>query len=451
MREAEHSGNVIGVRFPLAEEDEPEPWTTQPSRRRKEPPIAGELPRSLELVPANEIYIAKEGLPPPLRNRLLRVAAFQNPEFYRAQAMRLPTYGKPRVISCAEEHSHHIGLPRGCLDDVRQLLADLGIKSTVRDERNPGQRIDLTFTGELRPEQQAAAEAMLANDAGVLAATTAFGKTVIAAWLIARRSMNTLVLVHRQQLLEQWVERLSAFLNLPAAAIGRIGGGRRKPRGTIDVALIQSLVRKGVVDDRVGEYGHLIVDECHHLSAQSFELVARRAKARFVVGLSATVARKDGHHPIIFMQCGPVRYRVNAKAQAALRPFVHTVIVRPTGFRSKRGPDLDQRNEFLSLSKELVEDEGRNRLICEDVIRAVREARSPLVFTERNQHLDALAASSPGVSATSSCFEVEWGGRRPGPLRSGWRGFGTMRSASSSPPASTSGKDLTIRVSIHCS
>ncbi len=187
---------------------------------------------------------------------------------------------------------------------------------------------------------------MLPHDIGVLAATTAFGKTVIAAWLIARRGLNTLVLVHRRQLLDQWVDRLSTFLNIPPAAIGRIGGGRRKPGGLLDVALIQSLVRNGVVDDRVGEYGHVIVDECHHLSAHSFEQVVRRAKARFVAGLSATVTRKDGHHPIIFMQCGPVRYRVNAKAQAALRPFEHTVIVRPTGFHSSRNPEVDKRTEF---------------------------------------------------------------------------------------------------------
>jgi superfamily II DNA or RNA helicase/very-short-patch-repair endonuclease len=396
VRNAERSGNVVGVRFPLAEEDDPEPWTAPPSRRRKQPPIAGELPPSLELVLGNEIYLATKDLPPALRNRLLRVAAFQNPEFYQAQAMRLSTYGKPRVISCAEEHSHHIALPRGCLADVRELLAGFGIRSTLRDERNPGRRIEVVFTGKLRPEQQAAAEAMLAHDTGVLAATTAFGKTVIAAWLIARRGVNTLVLVHRQQLLEQWIDRLSAFLNIPPAAIGRTGGGRRKPLGTIDVALIQSLVRKGVVDDGVGEYGHLIVDECHHLSAQSFEQVARRAKAKFVAGLSATVTRKDGRHPIIFMQCGPVRYRVNAKAQAALRPFEHMVIVRPTGFHPKRGPDPDKRNEFLSLSKELAEDEARNRMICDDVIRAVREARSPLVLTERNRHLDTLAAQLSG-------------------------------------------------------
>ena len=191
----------------------------------------------------------------------------------------------------------------------------------------------MNFQGELRPEQKLAADAMLKHETGVLSATTAFGKTVVAAWLIAQRGINTLVLVHRRQLLDQWVERLSTFLNIPAKSIGLMGGGRNKPTGLLDVAVIQSLVRKGVVDDRVGDYGQVIVDECHHLSAHSFEQVVRRAKARFVAGLSATIARKDGHHPIIFMQCGPVRHRVDARAQAAARPFEHTVIVRPTAFK----------------------------------------------------------------------------------------------------------------------
>ncbi len=135
-------------------------------------------------------------------------------------------------------------------------------------------QLDVHFQGQLRPEQQRAADAMLAHDIGVLAATTAFGKTVVASWLIAQRGVNTLILVHRRQLLEQWMDRLANFLDIPAKQIGRIGGGRKKPTGQIDVAIIQSLVRKGVVDDRVAEYGHLIVDECHHLSAQSFEQVA---------------------------------------------------------------------------------------------------------------------------------------------------------------------------------
>jgi superfamily II DNA or RNA helicase len=130
--------------------------------------------------------------------------------------------------------------------------------------------------------------------------------------------VSTLVLVHRRQLLDQWAERLAAFLDVSTKAIGQIGGGRNKPNGLLDVAVIQSLVRRGVVDDRVGDYGHVIVDECHHLSAHSFEQVVRRAKARFVLGLSATVTRKDGHHPIVFMQCGPVR-SVVARDDCAIR------------------------------------------------------------------------------------------------------------------------------------
>ncbi|MGB7219993.1 MAG: DEAD/DEAH box helicase family protein [Vicinamibacterales bacterium] len=390
VQEAERRGRILGVRLPPRDDGDEAPWTAPPSRHRKEPPILDERPHTLEIVLGNQVYIAKEGLHPGLRNRLLRLAAFQNPEFYKAQAMRLSTYEKPRVIACAEDHPHHIGLPRGCLDEVRQALADLHVRAVVHDERYAGRPLDLSFHGELRPEQQAAADAMLAHETGVLAATTAFGKTVVAAWLIAQRGVNTLVLVHRRQLLDQWIERLAVFLGMPAKAIGRMGGGRTRPTGLLDVAVMQSLVKKGVVDDRVADYGHLIVDECHHLSAHSFEQVARQAKARFVTGLSATVARKDGHHPIIFMQCGPVRHRVNAKAQAAARPFEHLVLVQPTTFQPNRSPDSDKRVEFQALYQELVEDDERNRRICDDVVETVNNGRSPLVLTERNDHVDRL-------------------------------------------------------------
>jgi len=391
VRDAEGKGRIVGVRPALPEDDEDAPWFAPPSRRRKEPPIAEPLPKRMELVLGDQIYVAKEDVSPGLRNRLLRLAAFQNPEFYKAQARRLPAYDKPRIIACAEDFPKHVGLPRGCLDDLCKLLSDLEIEPIIHDERYEGQPLDVTFRGELRPEQVAAAEAMLAQDIGVLSATTAFGKTVLAAWLVAQRGVNTLVVVHRRQLLEQWVERLATFLGLPVKAIGKIGGGRKNPTGSLDVAIMQSLVRKGVVDDRVGEYGHLVFDECHHLSAPSFEQVARRAKARFVTGLSATVARKDGHHPIIFMQCGPVRYRVDARQQARARPFVHTVHVRPTGFQSAATEDPDARIQFQQLYGELIADEGRNQLICQDVVQAVGEGRSPIVLTERTEHLDHLA------------------------------------------------------------
>jgi superfamily II DNA or RNA helicase/very-short-patch-repair endonuclease len=390
VRDAESKGRIIGVRMALADEDDDNPWTAPPSRRRKEPSIPGPLPGTLEIILGDQIYIAKENLAPGLRNRLLRLAAFQNPEFYQAQSMRLPTYGKPRIVSCAEDHPKHFALPRGCLDEIQEMLGSLRIQPVLRDERFIGLPLQVAFHGTLRPDQQAAAEALLAHDTGVLAATTAFGKTVVAAWLIAQRRVNTLILVHRQQLLEQWIERLSSFLRLPAKTIGRLGGGRNKLTGALDVALMQSLVRKEVVDDRVGGYGHLIVDECHHVSARSFELAVRRAKAKFITGLSATVTRKDGHHPIIFMQCGPVRHRVDAKAQAAGRPFTHHVLVRPTGFRAE-APGPDPRAEFQQLYEALWKNEQRNHLICADVVSAVNEGRSPLVLTERVEHLQCLA------------------------------------------------------------
>ncbi len=404
-REAEAKGRVVGVRLVGSDEDDDTPWTAPPSRRRKEPPIAGPLPGRIEMVLADQLYVPKADLPPALRNRLARLAAFQNPEFYRAQAMRLTTHDKPRIIHCAEDLPNHIGLPRGCVDEVRVLLGSLNIAAAVRDERSPGEPLDVAFRGELRPEQVAAAEAMARHETGVLAATTAFGKTVVAAWLIARRGANTLVLVHRQQLMEQWVERLSAFLGIPPKDIGRLGGGRKKLTGKLDVALIQSLVRKGEVKDCVGDYGHVVVDECHHLSARSFELVARRAKAKFFTGLSATVARKDGHHPVIFMQCGPVRHRVDARQQAAERPFTHAVLVRPTGFDgafSARAADAqtpDPRREFQRLYEALWRDEARNAMICGDVREALEEGRWPLVLTERTEHLALLEQSLSGTVA----------------------------------------------------
>jgi hypothetical protein len=429
---AERRGRVLGVRLPPQEDDEHEPWSLRPSRRPTMPPIAGGLPKAIELVLGNQIYIPKEALPPGLRNRLLRLAAFQNPAFYQAQALRLSTYGTPRIVACAEDFPHHIGLPRGLLDDVLLTLGDLGIATLIRDERCTGRQLAATFQGRLRPEQQRAAEALLAHDAGVLAATTAFGKTVIGAWLIAERRVSTLVLVHRRQLLEQWIERLAMFLDLPPEPIGRIGGGRRRPTGLVDVAVIQSLARKSVVDDGVADYGQLIVDECHHLSAHSFEQVARQAKARFVVGLSATVTRKDGHHPIVFMQCGPVRHRVDARTQAAVRPFEHRVLVRPTAFQRLRPAEADKRREFQALYRALIDDDARTRRICEDVVSCVRAGRSPLAgdWKAWPRRKDGSVSMSGCRSPSTPAALSRWTCSAP---RRVWRSSWMVRSTSPTP------------------
>ena len=233
----------LGVQLPSTDEDD-EPWAATPSRRKKEPPIEGPLPDLGEVVLGNQVYIDRSKLPPALVNRIARLAAFQNPEFYAAQAMRLPTFGKPRIISCAELFSKHVALPRGCLDDLMGLLGDAGIAAELRDERQQGQPLAARFLGELTPEQSESAAALLKHETGVLAAATAFGKTVVAAKMIAARERNALVLVHRRQHLDQWVARLQAFLAIAPGSFGIIHGGKKKPTGIIDIALMQSLVRR---------------------------------------------------------------------------------------------------------------------------------------------------------------------------------------------------------------
>jgi len=382
--------SVFSVRLPASDDEEEEPWRMRPSRREKEPAIEGPLPETVRIVLGNGIYFEKANLPAVLKARLIRTASFQNPEFYKAQAMRISTFGKPRIICCAEDLARHICLPRGCLEDAVGILRELGIAVEVRDERGAGRPLKCSFVGDLRPEQERAFKALLETETGVLAAATAFGKTVIAAKMIAARGANTLILVHRRHLLDHWAAQLKVFLGLAPGDIGFIGAGKRKPGNLIDIALIQSLCRKGIVSDLVEGYGHLIVDECHHIPAVSFEQVARRAKAKYVLGLSATVSRRDGHHPIIFMQCGPVRYRVGTKQGAQAHPFDHFVMVRKTRFALSSGASPNP--PIQEIYKLLTKDERRNEMIFEDVMASiVNEKRSPVLITERREHLEMLA------------------------------------------------------------
>jgi superfamily II DNA or RNA helicase len=387
VRTLERSGNVVGVRMSLVDEDSmDDPWLLPPSRRLPEKPINGPFPETVRVVRANLLFVEKKGLPEPMLDRLNRLAAFQNPEFYKAQAMRLPTWDKPRVIGCAEELPHFLTLPRGLLDEVELLFGRHKIRVRIEDERSAGKPIDVVFSGTLREQQADAVTRMMKHDEGVLCAGTAFGKTVAAAFLIAARRTNTLVLVHRAQLLDQWRERLAAFLNLPVDSIGHLSGTRKKITGMIDVANIQSLYRKGEVKNLVAEYGHIVVDECHHLAAVSFEQVMRNVRARYVTGLTATPVRKDGHHPIIYMQCGPIRFNVPVRTQIQASPFVHRVKPRTTAM-VWGGVATPTIQDLYGL---LAADSQRNEMIVRDVAAAVRDGRSPLVLSGRTEHVDRL-------------------------------------------------------------
>lgn len=384
IQNATGGGHPLDVSF-IAEEDEREPWKRQALPKK----IAGPLPDKLTAVLANQLYFEKNQLPQSLMNRLIRLAAFQNPEFYKAQAMRFPVWDKPRIIGCAENYPQHIALPRGCLDAATKLLDENGVALELADERFFGEPLSPQFTGQLRPDQEKAVKAMMAHDVGILCAPTAFGKTVTAAALIARRGVNTLILVHRTELLKQWQERLRTFLNLEKSDLGAIGAGKRKPSNKIDIAVMQSLTRKGEISDLIEQYGHIVVDECHHLSAVSFDQLLRRAKARYVLGLTATPIRRDGQHPIIFMQCGPIRHEASRPESA---PRALSVIPRLLATPLSSDPVMGIQDVF----RQLADNVERSQRIVEDVLHAYRAGRSIIVLTERTEHLDKLEMALTG-------------------------------------------------------
>ncbi len=307
--------------------------------------------------------------------------------------MRLPTFNKPRVIACGEELANHIALPRGWFLEVIELLKSHRIKPEVSDERFVGRPIEVEFSGRLRPLQQDAVDAFLQHDEGILCAPTAFGKTAVAAWLIAARKVNTLVLVHRQQLLDQWHARLAMFLDLPAKSVGQIGGGTTKRSGCVDIAILQSSHNKEGVKDFVADYGQVIVDECHHLSAFTFEQVMKQVKAKYIVGLTATPERKDGHHPIIYMQSGPIRFKLSARSMTSATPFEHEVVPRLTDFS---WPPEQTDMTIQEVYAALVDDRVRNDLILPDLVQAAADGRSPLLLTGRTDHLKYFEAELAG-------------------------------------------------------
>jgi hypothetical protein len=207
VEEGRRGNRITGTRIVNMDEDIAAPWLLPPSGAIKMAVPPGPLPEQLNIVHADQLYFEKKPLTPWLHDQIIRMAAFQNPEFYRAQAMRLPTYGIPRIVACAEDFPAHIALPRGCLDEAREMLVSLGVRLAISDSRNAGEKIFLKFHGELRPGQQYAADKLMKHDIGTLAATTAFGKTVVAAWMIAQREANTLIIVHTKPLREAPAKR----------------------------------------------------------------------------------------------------------------------------------------------------------------------------------------------------------------------------------------------------
>ncbi|GAB6118890.1 TOTE conflict system archaeo-eukaryotic primase domain-containing protein [Dysgonomonas termitidis] len=398
-------GNGLGELGSLEKEEEPlfKPWERRKTENNLE---KKEFPEFLTIVEANRLYIPKENASPRALNRIKRLAAFQNPVFYKTQKMRMSTYGIPRIICSLEETDEYIGIPRGCRPSLIHLLEESNVEYMFDDKRNTGKQINVSFKGTLREEQNLAAETLLQHENGILSVPTAFGKTVIGASIIADKKCNALILVHLQTLCDQWKKSLEQFLeineSLPEAEkkrgrkkvrsiIGQIGSGKNSSSGIIDIALVQSLIHNNEVDEIVKNYGMVIVDECHHASSLSFEEVLSETNAKYVYGLTATPKRQDGQHPVTFMLCGPIRYSVSAKEQAGKRDFEHYIIPRFTGF-SKPLNQTEADWHITKIYTALAEDELRNQQIATDVTEAVVNGRTPIILTQRKEHVMQLAS-----------------------------------------------------------
>lgn len=382
----------------LSTTSDAKPWETPDAELIE----ASDFPKQIVLTRANMLYIPLAGLSARCVNAFKRIAAFRNPEFYERQGMRLSTYNVPRIISCSELSDHYLALPRGCEDAVSDILSRHGVNTSISDKTNHGRSISVTFKGELREDQQMAMDAMIAHRTGTLSATTAFGKTVFAIAMIAKRKVNTLILVHNKALLAQWNERLEQFLEIDEAidkphgnrgrkkdssTIGCLYSGKNTLHGIIDIALIQSCLNEGEAKPFVKQYGMVIVDECHHVSSVSFEQVLRQVTATYVYGLTATPIRKDGHQPIIFMQCGKIRFASKAKDQIVKQTFNRVLVPRFTTYRNI----TDDTKTYTQLTQALLEDSARNEFIIDDIKSALENRRTPLVLTTRTAHVRTLA------------------------------------------------------------
>ncbi len=331
------------------------------------------------------LAIDRIGLPPALVASLKHLASVHNPEFHQREQLRLSTWNTPRLVRCYQEDLDRLYLPRGLLDDAAKVVEAGGSRLEVDDRRPAAPTRPFTFTVELSSAQEDAVAELAEHDLGVLVAPTGAGKTVMACALIARLATPALVLVHTKPLAEQWRQRLGDLLGLQRREIGQLGAGRKRMRGIVDLVTLQSLARREDLAQVFDGYGLVVVDECHHLPAVTFERCVRTATNRQWVGLTATPRRRDGLEGILHMQLGPVRHTMSEDAAATVLTrrdlLVHDTLTDPAA---------PQDAAVQTILGRVAADEDRTRQICADVADAHRRARNVLVFTDRTEHLEAL-------------------------------------------------------------
>ncbi len=331
-------------------------------------------------------------LPAAALSTLKHAASMANPKFYELQRLRKSTWDTPRFVRGYDVTvDDHLVLPRGLRHTITSIVDRAGSRLALLDVRNAGAEIDVAFTAELRTEQAVAVSAMLGHDDGVLVAPPGSGKTVMACAIIAERGTSTLILVDRKALAEQWRTQVLKLLGVKP---GQVGGGRRKLTGVVDIAMLPTLARHDDVAELTRGYGHVVIDECHHLAAAAYDHSVKRIGAQFWLGLTATPARRDGLGELVTWQLGPIRHTLAHQVSledtlmtpAGPRRVLH---VHDTDFRHNN-LDTSAPGALAEVHRALVADHDRNSQIVADVAEALSRGRNCLILTRRVAHVDAL-------------------------------------------------------------
>ncbi len=388
---------------------------------RKDRIVVGSEVTRLEASPATAIHprppaqvrgtlgatlrVLDEDLTPELSAALRHAATIHNPAFYEAQRARRSTWNVPRFVQGFDVAINgDLILPRGLRDQASELIRQAGSELICIDERAQGSELSAVFLGELHERQSAAVDAMLAHEDGILHAPTGSGKTVMACAIIAERAVSTLVLINKTALASQWREQAK---NLLGIRVGQRGGGRTKTRGLVDIMLLQSLARlsPSEVYELTRDYGQVIVDECHHVAASSYENVVSQISAAWWLGLTATPERKDGLEQITSWQLGPIRHVLTDTLPGEdnlVTPYDgprRELQIHETSYQCPPDLDLAQPGGISQLGGLLAADRDRNTQIAADIAASLSQGRKCLVLSRRRDHLTALAELLPGADA----------------------------------------------------
>lgn len=333
------------------------------------------------------------------------MAAIRNPIYYKNQAIGTANFDTSQWIYLGKDHlSGYIEIPRGLYGNLVENAENAGISYEVKDERQKGKHINVTFKGELRTEQKPALDEMMKHDNGILHAATAFGKTVVCSAMIAEKKVNTLIILESSALLEQWKNALEQFLDIQEALpeyktktgrvrvrkslVGKLQGAHDSLTGIIDIAMAGSLCKKGEWHPLLEQYGMVIVDECHHAASDTIANVLKEVKARYVYGVTATPKRADGLEKIIYMLIGSIRYSYTAKEKAETQGIDHFVYPRFTRTVPPRGvADKMHPNEAYQMIRD---NEVRDEQILADVRECIKAGRTPVVLSKYKDHSQKL-------------------------------------------------------------